>query len=574
MHKKLTIALVLFFACFTYSQSQPSRTIDSLQRILPLAADSSEKFHILYQLADILNFIQPNEALKHALRANALAMDLDDEKAYASSLNLTANIYWAKSEFQQSLEYSMKAKEAAENCGANDILAEVHRTFGKIYTDIGEFSKSSDQFFECLRLYEETDDKDGVSRAFNSIGYLYYEQENYEKALEYYLKSLKISRDNNNKKGIARGLNNVAATHLELKYHDEVTPYLYEAVHINKITGQKLWEGVNYLNIAEVFQNKKQYDSTLHYIDIGKQIFQELNNITKLTSAYNQSSDLHKELGEMLFALDDALRAYELADDNGLQRPKKDAAKRLHELYNTLGDLKNAYKYGMIQFNVKDSLDLEESLTKMANLELQYKFEKQDQESKLVRQRKDFLLVLLGVSVLFILGIVVLLLKRQKIQAKNVHLEKLQLEKEIEYKNKELQLNVMNLIRKNEILSEISKRLISIQHVAVKSETKSAILKVAKDLQNATDQEIWTEFEMRFKEVHGTFYDQLVKKHPDLSPNEQKLCAFLKLNLSTKDISEITGQRTNTIEMARHRLRKKMGISNTQTNLVAYLSKI
>ncbi len=263
-----------------------------------------------------------------------------------------------------------------------------------------------------------------------------------------------------------------------------------------------------------------------------------------------------------------------LYDNNGLQRPEKDAAKRLHELYYMLDDLKNAYKYGVIEFNVKDSLDLEESLTKMANLELQYTFEKQDQEHKLSRQRKDFLLVLLGVSVLFILGIVVLLLKRQKIRAKNVQLEKQQLEKEIEYKNKELQINVMNLIKKNEMLSEISKRLISIQHVAVKNETKSAILKVAKDLQNTTDQEIWSEFEMRFKEVHGTFYDHLVEKHPDLSPNEQKLCAFLKLNLSTKDISEITGQRTNTIEMARHRLRKKMGNSNTQTNLVAYLSQI
>ncbi len=316
MLKNLVTAILLVLISWTYLLAQPSRVIDSLQHVLPLAADSSEKFQILYQLAEILNYIQPDEALDCALRANVLAKDLNNKKAYAKSLNLTANIYWAKSEFQQSLEYSMKAKKASENCRAKDVLAEVHRTFGKIYTDIGEYSKSSDQFFECLRLYEEIDDKDGVSRALNSIGYLYYEQENYEKALEYYLKSLKISRDNNNVEGIARGLNNVAATHVELKHHDEVTPYLYEAVRINKITGQKLWEGINYLNIADVFQSKKKYDSALFYINSGKQLFQALNNITKLTSAFNQSSDLHKELGDIPLALHDALYAYNLANDN------------------------------------------------------------------------------------------------------------------------------------------------------------------------------------------------------------------------------------------------------------------
>lgn len=573
MLRKIIVTILFVFIFIASIKAQPSRLIDSLQRILPFAVDSSEKFQIIYQLADLLNFIQPDEALAYALKANTLAAYLD-KKNYAESLNLTANIYWTKSEFTLSLEYSMKAKKEAEKCKAKDVLAEVHRTFGKIYTDIGEFSKSSDQFFECLRLNEEIGNEQGISRALNSIGYLYYEQENYEKALDYYLKSLKIARNNNNISGISRGLNNVAACHLALNHHDEVMSYLFEAVRINKMSGQKLWEGINYLNIADVYKDQKNYDSALFYIGIGKQIFQDMNNITKLTSAYIESSDLNREIGNVPLAINDAQHALNLANNNGLLRPKKDAAKRLHELYNDIGDLKNAYKFVTIQFAAKDSLDLETSLTKMANLELQYEFEKQDQERKLNRQRKDFLLLLLVVSILFTMGIVVLLLKRQRIRSQNTQLEKQKLEKEIEYKNKELQLNVMNLIKKNEMLSEISKRLISIQHDAVKNETKSAILKVARDIQKTNNQEIWTEFELRFKDVHGAFYQHLVELHPDLSPNEQKLCAFLKLNLSSKEISEITGQRVNTIEMARHRLRKKMGISNTQTNLVAYLSQI
>lgn len=573
MARKAAFFLLLAMLFTMFLRAQPAVKIDSLQHAYPLAVDSAEKYQIAFQLAGLLQFIQPDEALRYALIANNLAAQQADKKNYAASLNLTANIYWAKSSFQKSLEYSIKAKEVARKSGAKDVLAEVHRSFGKIYTDIGEFSKSSDAFFQSLRINEEIGNEDGISQSLNSIGYLYYEQENYEKALDYYLRSLKIARDNNNLSGISRGLNNVAACYLSQNEHEEVTPYLYEAVRINKSTGQKMWEGINYLNIAEVFKNIRQYDSALHYIDMAKHIFLDLNNINNLTGAYVQLSDLNKEMGDQSQALLDAQLAYDLANNNGLLRQKMISAKRLHELFNELGDLQNAYKYGMIQFNTKDSLDLEQSLTKMANLELQYTFEKQAQERILAQQRKDFLWILMGVSLLFLFGIALLLWNRQRIRTKNIHLQKQQLEKEVEYKNKELQLNVMNLIKKNEMLSEISKQLVNIHHEAVKTETKTAILKVARELQKTTDQEIWAEFEMRFKEVYGTFYDNLLRKHPNLTPKEQKLCAFLKLNLSTKDISEITGQRTNTIEIARHRLRKKMGISNTQTNLVGYLAQ-
>jgi DNA-binding CsgD family transcriptional regulator len=63
-------------------------------------------------------------------------------------------------------------------------------------------------------------------------------------------------------------------------------------------------------------------------------------------------------------------------------------------------------------------------------------------------------------------------------------------------------------------------------------------------------------------------------KYPDLTQSELKLCAFLRLNMSTKEISELTGQRILTIDHARYRLRKKLGISNSEINLVTFLSQI
>ena len=132
----------------------------------------------------------------------------------------------------------------------------------------------------------------------------------------------------------------------------------------------------------------------------------------------------------------------------------------------------------------------------------------------------------------------------------------------------------MGLVKKNKILSEIADKLMDIKKNAVKEETKSAIIKIARELHLNTDDEVWDEFEIRFKQVHGEFYEKLISQFPDLSPNEQKICAFLRLNMTTKEISDLTGQRIHTLEVERTRLRKKLGITNTKTNLVSFLSKI
>ena len=65
-----------------------------------------------------------------------------------------------------------------------------------------------------------------------------------------------------------------------------------------------------------------------------------------------------------------------------------------------------------------------------------------------------------------------------------------------------------------------------------------------------------------------------MEKFPKLSPNEKKLCAFLRLNMSTKDIAALTRKSTSSIDVARTRLRKKLEISGTDTNLISFLAKL
>jgi DNA-binding CsgD family transcriptional regulator len=124
------------------------------------------------------------------------------------------------------------------------------------------------------------------------------------------------------------------------------------------------------------------------------------------------------------------------------------------------------------------------------------------------------------------------------------------------------------------MLSEITKKIIRIKKESEHDETKSALKKVINELQKSTDDEILKEFSLRFKEVHKDFYDHLLLKYPGLTPSELKLCAFLRLNMTTKEIAELTGQQINTLENARYRLRQKLGITSSDISLVTFLSQV
>ena len=93
------------------------------------------------------------------------------------------------------------------------------------------------------------------------------------------------------------------------------------------------------------------------------------------------------------------------------------------------------------------------------------------------------------------------------------------------------------------------------------------------ELDNSTSKDTWDEFEVRFKEVHANFYNRLSNEFPDLTAQELRLCAFLRLNMTNKEIAAITYQSLDSLKTARYRLRKKLGLDRDE-NLVAFFTKI
>lgn len=144
-------------------------------------------------------------------------------------------------------------------------------------------------------------------------------------------------------------------------------------------------------------------------------------------------------------------------------------------------------------------------------------------------------------------------------------LEEDKMKRELEHLNNLLTASTMNLVVKNEFIENIKEELNEVRQIERNSQTKRALEKIVREIDTTLHlQKDWEQFEYHFGQVHGDFLNRLRAEFLDLTPNEQKLCAFLRLNLNTKDIANLMGISLRGVEVARYRLRKKLNLQKGQ----------
>ncbi len=149
-------------------------------------------------------------------------------------------------------------------------------------------------------------------------------------------------------------------------------------------------------------------------------------------------------------------------------------------------------------------------------------------------------------------------------------LEKEKLEKEIRQKQKELARTTMNMAEKNKVILELKEMLLVNKGQFTNQKRYSSFIKKLDNSIN--DDGDWKHFEVNFKELHEDFFENLLKKYPNLTPKDLKLCAYLKMNLSSKEIAPLMAITNRGVEIHRYRLRKKLKIDSSQ-NLSNFLIK-
>ena len=134
---------------------------------------------------------------------------------------------------------------------------------------------------------------------------------------------------------------------------------------------------------------------------------------------------------------------------------------------------------------------------------------------------------------------------------------------EISFKNKELASSTLHLVQKGEILLTIKNALNNMLEKSVNAEVKKEIQQLINLLNfDVNLDEDWEQFAFHFDQVHVDFLKRLREKFPQLSANDEKLCAYLRLNLSTKETAQLLNISVRGVEVSRYRLRKKLKLPN------------
>nr|WP_319270936.1 triple tyrosine motif-containing protein [uncultured Draconibacterium sp.] len=145
---------------------------------------------------------------------------------------------------------------------------------------------------------------------------------------------------------------------------------------------------------------------------------------------------------------------------------------------------------------------------------------------------------------------------------------------EMIHRDKELANQTMGIIQKNKFMIKVNEDLNAIQDFVINETAKNRILSLKRRIKKEIDIKRQSQiFETYFDEVHEEFFKKLKERFPKLTPNDLRICAFIRMNLTTQEIAAILNISYRGAEISRYRLRKKLGLDRS-TNLSSFLTNI
>lgn len=155
-----------------------------------------------------------------------------------------------------------------------------------------------------------------------------------------------------------------------------------------------------------------------------------------------------------------------------------------------------------------------------------------------------------------------------------INIKNEQLQADLAGKSRELANSAMNLVYKNELLQKISEEIAHLKDSTGKKLADDQMRRIQKVIdEGMNDERDWNIFEKSFNEAHENFFKKLKSGHPDLVPNDLKLCAYLRMNMSSKEMASLLNISLRGVEIRRYRLRKKLNLDHDK-NLVEFLIEL
>jgi tetratricopeptide (TPR) repeat protein len=583
--KRVIICLIINLLLFLFSTAGKAGNItDSLKKNLFRTDNPKEKGSLYLELAKIYESDQPDSAMLYLGSARTLAIQSDDPKLLGEIYYSLGNISVIRNNLDLAMsQYNVAARfyqRAGDTSGYTRMLL-LRGNILIVHDDIGS---AMNCYLEATGLAEKYHYNKLLAHLYNNTGEIYQESNDRKKAMEYFTKAYNLFIRNGDSANLGNALNNIGLVYYYLGNNELAGNYASRALEV--YTRAK-----DNFNIALCLMTLGMIESDLgHY----QKAMELLNNCKSLaytvSQVYAGPKDVWRaeiliriginflRMGKYEEALKSLLEGFTMARTMKLPRMVILASENLSKTYEKLGDQREALRYYRLFAKESDSLSRvitvravelteirQQYLKKQKENELRIQFEKSGKRTMLI------IYIISGIILMAIILILFLLLKLEKNRKKQSEIEKKSLDDKLEFQNREMTSNVMYINKMNEQVVQIAEKLKNLS-IEEGSDNAHIIRSLIRELGQGSQGDAWKEFEIRFQNVNTVFYRNLTEKYPDLTPNELKLCAFLRLNMSTKEISSLTYQSENSIMVARTRLRQKLGISRNE-NLITFLSQ-
>ena len=486
-----------------------------------------------------------NEAYKTA------QLEKDTENTALSLLYMGICTYSVS--FTEGLNYSMRAMEEFKKFELTSPQKALHGR-SKCLQLISTINSRQGNYKESIRLSKEA--SLGFPISNDTSGYL---------GLIY--NSLGIAYEKLNLPDSSAFFHRKALEERLVTYNTTYLPVSYAAVaKIEIAAGNKelSWLFLNRaLAIADSTENRQALVNV--YLGLSDWCLKFSNNKSEVEKNIVKANEVAMPLTDRSFYLRtlDALIAYKKLNGDF------QSALQLHEKSSIVRDSLYSWEKQKIQKNLEVQFDVSEKerLLKLAK-----------RENEVARLTNYLLWAVIGFVLIIAIGIIFFLRRnneRNKLLLKTKdalvmaieeqkHLREQQMQNELEFKESQLTAMTAQMLQKNELMHELKSKLDEDKNISV----DSPLSKIINRGQNQDKD--WSDFNTHFESINKNFYTRLKQSYPDISPNDLKICALIKLNLSIKEMAAILNISPDSVKTARYRLRKKMQL-NTEDNLTDFI---
>lgn len=330
-----------------------------------------------------------DEALVFYERAAGVYTRAGHLKGTASVLSNIASVYQASGDYERSMAYYTRSISVARKAGDQQRIAIALGSIGILYYDQGFHAKALTCYLQSLSIRERLDDKQGMAYALGNIGLIYDAQKNYPKALEYYNRSLRIRQQLNDQQGIATSLINIGMVYYAQGRFDESLDYFTHATRISEECGFKRGLAASLINTGDVYREKAQYREAALYFEKALRINTELGDQQGIANACHSLGIVNRQTGQISSALQWFEKSLKLATTYGFRELRMNNYRELSELYAKQGLFEQAFEKQSLYIGLKDSIYNEESMVRLADLQVKYETEKKEREIRELQRERE-----------------------------------------------------------------------------------------------------------------------------------------------------------------------------------------